>query len=247
MLLPRDLELEGRVIPVLPRQCASGAAALHSFGEALRRGVQAELDIDPSEVTVGLQSRRLDGLVTSGVYIADTLENGAGYASELGQPERLRAVLDGIVDDIGKAWESEEHAACDSSCPDCLRSYDNRFLHPSLDWRLALDVADLALGKALRLERWLGLADEVAQRFAETFDEVLRDVKVGTVGDLRFLRNGDRAVLLVHPLWRIDQPGWNMTQQAAVQGLRGQGLSIAMKDLRSARGYPEGIYQLLMQ
>jgi DEAD/DEAH box helicase domain-containing protein len=247
MLLPRDLELEGGVIPVLPRQCTSGAAALHSFGEALRRGVQAELDIDPSEVTVGLQSRRLEGLVTSGVYVADTLENGAGYASELGQPERLRAVVDGIVDEIGGAWESGEHAACDSSCPDCLRSYDNRFLHPSLDWRLALDVADLALGRSLRLERWLGLADEVAQRFAETFDEVLRDVQVGTVGDLHFLRNGDRAVLLVHPLWRIDQPGWNMTQQGAVQELRGQGLSIAMKDLRSVRGYPEGVYQLLMQ
>jgi DEAD/DEAH box helicase domain-containing protein len=247
MLLPRGVDLQGGVIPVLARQCTSGAAALHSFGEALRRGVQGELDIDPSEVTVGLQSRRLDGVVTSGVYVADTLENGAGYASELGQPERLRRVLDRVVSAIGDDWESEGHAACDSSCPDCLRSYDNRLLHPSLDWRLALDVADLAVGEPLRLERWLGLADSVASHFVETFGDVLGNVQVGVAGDLRYIQSDGRAVVLVHPLWRADQGGWNATQRTSVDVLVGQGLSVDMRDLRLARNFPETLFQALVR
>src|SRR5207247_11120326 len=35
--------------------------------------------------------------------------------------------------------------ACDTSCPDCLRSYSNLAYHNLLDWRLAIDMASLAL------------------------------------------------------------------------------------------------------
>ena len=46
-----------------------------------------------------------------------------------------------------RAWENPAHARyCTVSCPDCLRSYDNRRLHGALDWRLALDMLDLAAG-----------------------------------------------------------------------------------------------------
>ena len=51
------------------------------------------------------------------------------------------------------------------SCPDCLRSWDNRRHHSGLDWRLALDMLDLAAGEPLAMQRWmplgLGLAEKV--------------------------------------------------------------------------------------
>ena len=39
-------------------------------------------------------------------------------------------------------------SACDTSCPDCLRSYSNLAYHSLLDWRLAIDMAALALDPA---------------------------------------------------------------------------------------------------
>jgi DEAD/DEAH box helicase domain-containing protein len=243
MVLPRGLAIEGGAIPILERLCPSGLAALQSFGEALRMGAQVELDIDPTEITVGLQSRRIDGVVSAGLYIADTLENGAGYAAELGQADRLSQVIERIADGLSTTWGSTAHRACDASCPDCLRSYDNRFIHPLLDWRLALDVADLCLGRPLRAERWLGLAVSAAERFVAAYEGALDGLEIGQAHDLVHLRSGGRAVLLTHPLWRVDQDGWNDQQRLAVQEL--DGLAVRSKDLRSARNYPEGIYELL--
>lgn len=244
MVLPRGVAIEGGSVPTSPRQCPSGLPALQSFGEALRRGAQAELDIDSNEITVGLQSRVVDGILTSGLYVADTLENGAGYASELGS--RIEAVVAQIADQLSRTWDSEGHRDCDSSCPDCLRSYDNRHLHPMLDWRLALDMADLALGRDLQTQRWLDLAAPVAQHFVETFGEALGSVELGSTGDLTFLRCGSKATLLVHPLWRQDQAGWGAMQRSAIAELRAEGLVVSQKDIRLGRAFPEGIYQLLV-
>lgn len=246
MVLPRRLALVGGAVPVLQRSCPSGNAALHSFGEALRRGAQAELDIDPSEITVGLQSRRIDDVVSAGIYIADTLENGAGYASELGRPERLRAVVAQIADGLGAEWASPGHASCDASCPDCLRSYDNRHLHSLLDWRLALDLADLCLGRELKLERWLGLGEETATRFAGAFGEALGDVQVGEVCGLNYLKSRDRSVLLGHPMWRSESGARNELQQQAMAGMHALGGAVTLLDLRTARRYPEAIYHALV-
>lgn len=246
MVLPRGLALVGGAVPILPRSCPSGNAALHSFGEALRRGAQAELDIDPSEITVGLQSRRIDDVVSAGIYIADTLENGAGYASELGRPERLRSVVAQIADALEVEWASPAHAVCDASCPDCLRSYDNRHLHALLDWRLALDVADLCLGRELKLDRWLDLGQETAIRFAAAFGEALDEVEIGDINGLHYLRSGGRSVLLGHPLWRAETGARNELQQQAMAGMNALGGAVTVLDLRLARTYPEGIYKALV-
>jgi DEAD/DEAH box helicase domain-containing protein len=245
MVLPNRLALEGGAIAVQPHACPSGFAALQSFGEALRRGAQAELDIDPSEITVGLQSRRMDTVVSAGIYLADTLENGAGYASELGSSDRLLAVVTRLADSLGDQWHAEPHAACDSSCPDCLRAYDNRHLHPFLDWRLALDVADLCLGRDLKTDRWLSLGPPTAAQFVATFGEPLGSAEVGEAHGLTYVRSGSRAVLLTHPLWRADQAGWSDQQRAAVSALSADGLAVDVRDVRLARAYPEGVYQLL--
>ena len=245
LLLPRGLSLEGGSIATLAHQCPSGLAAIHSFGEALRRGAQAELDVEPSEISVGLQGRRIEDLVSANLYVADTLENGAGYASELGRPERLLPVMEHIADALSDVWQEEAHAECDAACPDCLRSYDNRHLHPLLDWRLALDVADLVLGRELRTERWLGLASSVAGSFATTFQDAPGSVEVMSSNGLTMVRSEQQAVILTHPLWRIDQVGLNTQQEMARNELTQRGLNVALKDVRLARAYPEGLYQLL--
>ena len=240
-----EAALPDGVVPTQSALCASGTAAMHSFSEVIRRGAQAELDIEPAELTVGLQSRRINGLVTTAVYIADTLENGAGYAAELGKPDRLMRVLSSVADGLGQLWTSDAHAACDASCPDCLRSYDNRHLHSLLDWRLALDVCDLALGRPLDEQRWLGSAGRVADKFANDFGDALGAVQTEVVEGLQCIVSGSASVVLGHPLWRRDHAGWTDRQRATSATLSSRGLGVAMLDLRTAGAFPDSIYGLL--
>jgi hypothetical protein len=93
------------------------------------------------------------------------------------------------VTDHDRGWDSRiaqgEHAErCDGSCYDCLRDYSNADLHAVLDWRLALDVSDLAVSAKADLStaspRWASLARRAG--------ESLREVAPG------------RSVQLDHPL-----------------------------------------------
>lgn len=187
--------------------CPAGYGALLSFAELLRNAAKTFLDIDHAELEVGLQPARIGQTVTARVFIADALDNGAGYALELGQPGTLEKLLDGIRDNIGDRLRAEPHGtACTSSCPGCLRNYENRFQHWALDWRLGLDVVDLALGHSLRLGGWMDRATELLQGFEQAFKPYGRlshEVVSGTPVLLNLEGRGS-AVVLGHPLWRHD-------------------------------------------
>ena len=80
-------------------------------------------------------------------------------------------------------------------------------MHPLPDWRLALDVADLALGRTLRVDRWLALAPDVATKLAEAFAEVA-DLEVGRArSGLVTLtpRSAGTSVIIGHPLWGMTE------------------------------------------
>lgn len=191
------LDLPGSIIDVGANR-AIGLSAMWSFGEALRVAAAAYLDVDPAELQLGLQPARYDGVETRNVFIADTLENGAGYAPHLGQPEVFQKVVDTLLGDLAPLWESTDHASeCDRSCPDCLRSYDNRRLHSFLDWRLALDVAELAQGRSVDWQRWLAQAPAIAQRAVDAF-QIQGSVRAIT--DSTIVSTSGRTVRLVHPL-----------------------------------------------
>lgn len=245
MIVLARLDIEGGVVPILERQSTSGRAALYSFAEALRRGVQAELDVDPSEVTVGLQPRRAGDVVTAGIYVADQLENGAGYASELGRGDRLVRVVARIADDLGAIWAAASHQGCDSSCPDCLRSYDNRHLHPMLDWRLALDIAELALGRRAAADRWASVNRRTAGRFADAFNDALGHIEVGEHAGVPFVAHGQRVIGLGHPLWRPDTTSVTAPRQAFVTSMTGNGRIATVVDGRLAAAFPERIFREL--
>jgi len=245
LLLPSGLPIPGQVVATASLACPSGLAALTSFADALRRGCQSELDIDPSELTVGLQPRKVGDTRTASVYVADTLENGAGYAVELARGPRLRAVLEAILGTVADRWTAADHLSCDVSCPDCLRSWDNRRLHPLLDWRLALDVAELAAGHELTVGRWLGDAPRFASNFVEAFGGALEGVGVVEATDLLAIRAGTDAAVIGHPLWRREEQYWTTELEEAAAVLRGQGLTVKVVDVRQLRNQPESIYGIL--
>lgn len=243
LALPRPADLVDEVVPTSTGACPWGGAALTSLAAALRRGAQQELDVDPSDLRVGIQQRRVGSTRTGSIYVADTLENGAGYAVELSRPERMTAVLETLLDSVGARWAGSSHADCTSSCPDCLRSYDNQADHPWLDWRLALDLAETSLGRPLNTDRWLDLAPRAAQAFTGAFE----GIKILEVtSSLTALTQSRNAVVIGHPLWRVDDAGLNPTQAHALDALRGQGYRVSFSDVRTLRVLPEKIFGQLV-
>ena len=212
-----NVALHAGILPTSRRLLPAGIPAMWSFAEVFRRGCQVALDLQPDELQVGLQPIRVHDFETRRVFLADRLENGAGYAPELSEERHIKAILGSIVTGCAAdAYESPAHADCTEACPDCLRSWDNRRLHGALDWRLALDVAGLADGQALETGRWLGRSATLAENFVAAYGEAI-PCHIEEAGELLAIvaDGGARAVLLGHPLWLHDKSFFNSAQADA--------------------------------
>jgi Lhr-like helicase len=140
-------------------------AAWYSTAFLLRAAGAALLDVQPGEFSAGIHVSASDvgpgGTVKA--FLADFLENGAGFSTWLGGPEGLPQLL-ARVERVLAEWGEAAHAQnCRASCYDCLRDYQNMAYHPLLDWRLARDLltairgARLAVGLdygLVQLRRW---------------------------------------------------------------------------------------------
>lgn len=192
----------------------AGRAALYSLAFMLRRAAAVYLDIQDYELKAGIRSQEDPALgsVVGQVFLCDTLENGAGYATHLGQPAVSEQLLQMIVQNSHRQFYDRlvdaSHAdACDTSCPDCLRSYSNLAYHNLFDWRLAIDMANLALDAnsaiSLSSPRWMRVADLAASTLAAARPGFVRTTFAGLPG----LSNGSDAIIVTHPLWLTDRSG----------------------------------------
>jgi DEAD/DEAH box helicase domain-containing protein len=235
---------EGRILSD-PRVMPGGTSALWSFAEAFRVAAALELDVASRELGIGLQPYPSEYGLARRVFIADSLENGAGYATHLGKPELLDATFGRVFEQLQPAWEAQRHAReCDASCPDCLRNYDNRRLHPHLDWRLALDVAELAAGRPLTTSRWLDRAPHLTRSFTKAFG--LTEVAVGPLRGATDQASG-RIAFFSHPLWRLDTAYFTTEQAAAHAAALKLGASEARAfDLLTLARTPQNVFAWLV-
>ena len=242
-----NVDLHGGVLETRKDWVPAGVSAAWSFAEVLRRGCKVALDLQPDELQVGLQPASLNGLQTRRIFLADQLENGAGYAPELAREVNMRSILEKIINELGPEYESEKHKDCTESCPDCLRSWDNRRLHGALDWRLALDVASLALGNKLPLHRWLPGAPRAADRFVKAYSGAI-PCHVEQVGQLTaIVSNSDSAVIIGHPLWIHREDFANEIQAEAIDiAYSDLGVKrVAISDAYILERHQSKIFQLL--
>ena len=189
-------------------------AALYSFGFLARRAAADRLDVDEREIKVGLRVlRNAAGHLVGQVFICDSLENGAGYASLLGDPMETEALLQYILGQGDPTFHGflvgQQHAglgpnACTTSCPDCLRDFSNLPYHSILDWRLGLDLARLALDPTALIDftvaYWRGL-DAVA---ATPYFAAMPGWQHVTFAGLQAGRRGNQVEIITHPLWDCD-------------------------------------------
>ena len=194
---------------------ASRRAAWYSFAFFLRSAAAQQLDVDPNELQAGLRTfKGKNGLVQAEVFIADTLQNGAGYSSYLGQPEVFHELLKYMLDkDEFKAngyqmWQhGGKNGPCGSACYDCLKDYGNMAYHGLLNWRLAMDMAQLILIKPTPQStgltslinlfgHWDTIMAGLTQRFCNDFGG-----QPTQFGKLQGVKMKNRSFAVVHPLW----------------------------------------------
>src|SRR5690606_24309292 len=135
-----------------PASCAADLSggrrsAWYSLAFLMRSAAAIYLDVQPFELAAGIHSAPHPEGHALYAFLADTLENGAGFSSHLGAPDVLPSFLDtlrGYIADL----ESPDHSSqCMTSCYHCLRDYSNMAYHPLLDWRLARDLMRLLLDR----------------------------------------------------------------------------------------------------
>lgn len=130
----------------------SRRAAWYSLAFLMRTVASAALDIQPLELAAGIYSGVSGGEPATYAFLADTLENGAGFSTHLGSSGFLPQYLE-AVDTYLSELEDPSHAdACSSSCYRCLRDYGNMAYHALLDWRLARDLFHLLQGRPLSID-----------------------------------------------------------------------------------------------
>jgi DEAD/DEAH box helicase domain-containing protein len=94
---------------------------------------------------------------------------------------------------------------CDSSCPDCLRSWDNRRLHSLLDWRLALTLFNLIDGgDGIEMNEWSQSIDAAVERFINNYSDIADSVLMSSaICGLPTIQteSKDACLILCNPLW----------------------------------------------
>ena len=212
-------------------QSVEGRAAWYSLAFWLRLAAGQMLDIDTNELQAGFRSLSRNGQAVGQAFLADQLENGAGYCRELATPDRLQQLLEQAdvtrTGSIASKWASSEstgfdhfhHTECDTSCNRCLRDFNNLPYHGLLDWRLALEMARLAAAGITPnlIEPWANGVDNPWRRLTENetgtapVQETLRRLGFGNRTELgsllgyKSVRDDLNKVIVVrHPLWTDD-------------------------------------------
>ena len=244
----KHLAIPGGAIPTRPIQNPWGYSALLSFSQILRRAAKELLGIEENELEVGLQATRYGDVFSHRVFLADALDNGAGYAIEIGRSTELSILLKSLAEFVATKWKTPRHIdGCTSSCPTCLRSYDNRFIHWALDWRLALDVVDLVLEQPLRLDLWSKRISDLCRPFADAYGS-FADISINEINGYQILSNSDanKHAVVGHPLWRRDPAGWNDEQEKILNTARlNLGPHVVFTDPVALDRTPDGVFAML--
>ena len=232
-------------------------AAWYSFGFLVRRAAAVSLDVNESELDLGIQPTpdlsTPFAPPTARIFISDSLENGAGYSTFLGDPVRFEELLRFVLGQARPSWTrgtppdsfhrplvTTPHSHnCVSSCHRCLREFGNMAYHPILDWRLGLDMAQLALDPNTPIDLTTGHWSDLVARFAPSYFGGLQlqmrtfDVLLGGVDPF-----SHEAIILTHPLWDTDSSNARPEVAAAVLDAQGQGFTVTLRSVFHVVRFP---------
>ena len=194
-------------------------ATLYSAAFLVREAAARQLDVQGRELRVGLWLEPRAGDARGWVFLADALENGAGYCTQLGTPSELAELIGSCRDYLTELEEDTRHS-CDSSCYGCLRAYENQAYHALLDWRLARDWIDLVCGEDLDTSRWEGIEADVAASFSTAFGAQHQQLD----GGVWLIQLNGRSIMVSHPMENPVEDFWSDRLALAEADAADQGL-----------------------
>jgi hypothetical protein len=209
-------------------------AAWYSFAFLLRRAAAVTLDVNESELDVGLQTiidlRGPFAPPTAKVFLSDSLQNGAGYSSHLADTVRFKQLLEFILGRYGNPADAFSGPIlshdCDTSCHKCLREFGNMSYHPLLDWRLGYDMARLALDTLAPIDLTVDYWQPLVNRHASAFFTGL-ELRNTVFGELPSgVDDEDNAFILTHPLWDTNEANFCEKLAEAWSDAESQGLNV---------------------
>ena len=193
LVRPNSLPAWVDVTPTSP----SHSGAWHSLAFLFREAAARVLDVQTQELRAGIRVSRPGPQVITELYLADFLENGAGYCTHLGKPSNFISLVEEVSQFLDELASPPHADRCDSSCYDCLREYNNMLYHPLLDWRLGRDLFSLILTGSFELDQWAAQEERLARTFADTFGGKRRQTGAG----VWTVELPDASLLIVtHPL-----------------------------------------------
>lgn len=173
-------------------------AGWFSLAFLLRTVAATNLDILPLELNAGIYSGvTATGEPTVQAFLADTLENGAGFSTHLGSEQFLPEFLDAITNYLAELEDDDHPHACNSSCYRCLRDYGNMAYHALLDWRLARDLFGLLRDGTLDIDR--EAESKALSRWAGSFGATALDLAGASAAIIDTPQYGAYGVVLRHP------------------------------------------------
>ena len=168
---------------------------------ALRVQAAVTLNVEPRELEGGMRLMSVpgQGIHVPQIFLADAIENGAGFTTHLRDQIRFAQLIDDTFHMITTTWEDATQHDCGASCPGCLRDWSNTPYHPLLDWRLAADLLEVLVYGQVQSDRW----DTVRTR---AVDKVCQDFSWTVIerGQRPVLDTGSGLICVVHPLDPVD-------------------------------------------
>lgn len=194
--------------------------ALLSWGYTLRKCIVDKLDIQTNELSVEFFNTKIypnSNVYYPGVYMIEQLDNGAGYAKRVySLPDLNKVAFDAILDKQNpdskiNVWRRGNHKDCDSSCYDCLRDYYNMATHSILNWRLGIDIAQIACDSYFVPQYrgndnyWEALVSNLIANYVNDEENKKRNAvkkEVNTPdGSAWYIECSDAKYLITHPFW----------------------------------------------
>ena len=197
----------------------SGRAIWYSFGTLVANAAAIVLQIDSSELKVGVRAVSRDQSSLHGeVFIYDDVPGGAGYARSIGQ--NLKIILE-------KALELGAHCSnpdCGNACYHCLYDYRNQMLHPLLDRELGTALLNFVLkGQVPSLDTVrVKIGVDALAEYARARWNIKPGFQAGTVYITKVLEDQHVhhqkiGVWVIHPL----QSRPNFAEKQAIQAKHG--------------------------
>lgn len=226
------------VLRIAPASVPAGLTLNPFYSSAVRAGVISaafllqriladKLDIDPEEIEVASLEKNAREDIAN-IILSDRLPNGAGFVRE--GYNRFAEILKEACYPASTGSYSEmihhaSHRKCDAACYDCLKVYRNMTYHGLLDWRLAISYLKTLYDRNYKsgldgnfnspeLEGWVETATKLRDSFISYFNNYSRE----TWGRLPGFKASSRKFIIVHPLWKTQNPSGILAEAIAAAG-----------------------------